>query len=51
LAENFKMRFIDFNSHPTGVHVFENPFSIEVSDTPEKKLQLEFCIVVSTRKL
>jgi hypothetical protein len=36
LAENFKMRFNDFHSHPTNICIFENPFSIEVCDAPEK---------------
>jgi hypothetical protein len=40
LAENFKMRFNDFHSHVTNICMFENPFSIEVSDAPEN-LQLE----------
>jgi hypothetical protein len=40
LAENFKIRFNDFRSHATNIHIFENPFSVEVSDAPEK-LQLE----------
>jgi hypothetical protein len=40
MAENFKMRFNDFHSHATDILIFENPFSIEVSDAPEK-LQLE----------
>jgi hypothetical protein len=40
LAENFKMRFSDFHSHATNISIFENPFSIEVNDTPEK-LQVE----------
>jgi hypothetical protein len=40
MAENFKLRVNDFHSHATNLCVFENPFFIEVSDTPEK-LQLE----------
>jgi hypothetical protein len=40
LAKNFQMRFNDFHSHATNIHIFENPFSTEVSDAPEK-LQLE----------
>jgi Ran GTPase-activating protein (RanGAP) involved in mRNA processing and transport len=39
LAENFKMRFNDFCSHAINIRIFENAFSIEVSDAPEK-LQL-----------
>jgi len=35
-AKNFKIRFNDFCSHITNRHLFENPFSIEVSDVPEK---------------
>jgi hypothetical protein len=40
LAENFKMSFNDFRSHATNMCIFENPFSIDVSDALEK-LQLE----------
>jgi hypothetical protein len=36
LAENFKMRFNDFHNHATNIHIFEDPFSVEVSDAPEK---------------
>jgi hypothetical protein len=36
LAENFKMRFNDLCSHATNICIFENPFSIDVSDAPEK---------------
>jgi hypothetical protein len=41
LAENFKMRFSDFHSHSTNICIFENPFSVDVSDAVEK-LYLEF---------
>jgi len=40
LAEDFKMRFSDFHSHATNTHIFENPFSVAVSDAPGK-LQFE----------
>jgi len=40
LAESFKMRFNDFRSHTANIRIFENTFSVEVSDGPEK-LQLE----------
>jgi hypothetical protein len=30
LAENFKMRFSDFFSHATNIHMFENTFCVEV---------------------
>jgi hypothetical protein len=41
LAENFKMRFNGFCSHATNIHIFENLFSVEVNDAPEKlKLKL-----------
>jgi len=40
LAENLKMRFSDFCSRATNIHSFENIFSVEVRDAPEK-LQLE----------
>jgi len=40
LAENFKMRFRDLYSHATNIHILESPFSVEVSNAPEK-LQLE----------
>jgi hypothetical protein len=40
LAENFKMRFSDFHCYARNICIFENPFSVEVSDAPEK-LQLE----------
>jgi hypothetical protein len=36
LAENFKMRFNDFCNHAANIWIFGNPFSIEVSDAPEK---------------
>jgi hypothetical protein len=34
------MRFSDFCSHAINIHIFENPFSIDVRDAPEK-FQLE----------
>jgi hypothetical protein len=34
------MRFSDFHTHAANIHTSESPFSIEVSNTPEK-LQLE----------
>jgi hypothetical protein len=35
------MNFKDFRSHATNIRIFENPFSVEVSDVPEKlKLEL-----------
>jgi hypothetical protein len=37
LAENFKMIFSDFRSLATNIRIFENPFSIEVSDASEKQ--------------
>jgi hypothetical protein len=40
LAEKFKKRFNDFRNNATDMHIFENPFSVEVSDIREK-LQLE----------
>jgi hypothetical protein len=40
LAENFKMSFNDFRSHAANIRILENPFSVEISDAPEK-LQLE----------
>jgi hypothetical protein len=40
LTENFKMRLNNFCSHATNIHIFENLFSVEVSDVPEK-LELE----------
>jgi hypothetical protein len=40
LAENFRIRFNDFRSRDTNLRVFGNPFSLEVSDAPEK-LQFE----------
>jgi hypothetical protein len=36
LAENFKTSFSDFRSHATNTLIFENPFSVEVSHTPEE---------------
>jgi hypothetical protein len=36
LAKNIKMGLNDFHSHATNTHMFENTFSIEVSDAPEK---------------
>jgi hypothetical protein len=33
MAENFKTRFGDLRSHATDV--FENPLSVEISDTAE----------------
>jgi hypothetical protein len=39
-VENFKMRLNDFHIHATNICIFENPFSVEVSDTLEK-MQLE----------
>jgi len=41
LAENFKMRFSDFRSHATIARIFENQFSVEVSDDPQNATQLE----------
>jgi hypothetical protein len=60
LAENFKIRFNDSHCHTTNIRIFENLFSIKVSNAQEKlKLELTemqydliLCtIVVSTRKL
>jgi hypothetical protein len=55
MIEYFETRFSDFRRNATNIHIFENPFCVEVSDA-SKKLQLgvmklQFCIVVSTRKL
>jgi hypothetical protein len=36
LAENFIMRFSDFRSRFKNTRIFENPFSVEFSDAPEK---------------
>jgi hypothetical protein len=30
------MRFHDFHSHATNIFIFENPFSVEENDAPEK---------------
>jgi hypothetical protein len=58
LAENFKMIFHDFHSHATNIRIFENTFSIEVSDVPGKLIleltncsMTQFCAAVSTGKL
>jgi hypothetical protein len=40
LDDNSKMRFNEFHSLVTNIRVFQNPFSVEVGDAPEK-LQLE----------
>jgi hypothetical protein len=40
LAENFKTRFNGLSSHATYVRMSEDPFLVEISDTPEK-LQFE----------
>jgi hypothetical protein len=39
-SDNFKIRFNDLCCHATNICVFENPFSVEVSDAREK-LQVE----------
>jgi hypothetical protein len=55
LAGNFKTRFYYFRCHSTNIRLFENPFSVEVSDALGKpKLRLncsmtQFCIAFSTR--
>jgi len=36
LAENLKMTFNYFRSHVTYICIFEDPFSLEVSEVPEK---------------
>jgi len=41
LAENFEMRFNDFHNHAMNIHIFQDSFSVEVTDAPEK-LELEF---------
>jgi hypothetical protein len=40
LSKNFKVGFDIIRSHATDVRIFENPFSVEVSDASEK-LQFE----------
>jgi hypothetical protein len=57
LSENFKMKLNGFHSHATNIgtgRIFEDPFSIEVNDAPEKSLNCsvtQFWVAVSTRKL
>jgi hypothetical protein len=36
LAENVKISVNDFRSRATNILIFENPFSVEVSDVPEQ---------------
>jgi hypothetical protein len=48
LSENFKVRFSDFHSYATIICIFENPFSIEVSDAPDSSFNQEVLITFYT---
>jgi hypothetical protein len=45
LGKNFKIRSNDFRSHAASISILENSFSLEISDSPEKR---ETSIVVTT---